>query len=142
MHGIKLSQSDVVVLVLQMAEHTVVPERAVVGSDGEGTVVVGDGLRKLLLLDTRQATQLIDADNVGIALDGLRAVGLGTRKIVEVVFGHTTKEPRLVEVGLGCNGLIKILHAKDIVLVVERRAANCNQPFNVVLGATNKGKQE
>ena len=65
------------------------------------------------------------------------AVALCTREIVEVELGHATEEPRLVEIGLGRDGLIEILDGEDIVLVVEFRPSDGHQLVGIELG---KGK--
>ena len=136
-HGVNLSQRCGIVIIAQIAEHTVVAQASVLGVILQRHRVVADRLTVFLLLNTGKATQLIDADHVGIAVQSLGAVLLGSHKIVEIVFGHAPEKPRFIEIGLGRDGLIEILHREHIVLIVEGRASDGQQAISVVLGETN-----
>ena len=131
--GVEFGQGGVKLVVADMAEHAVVPHVAVVGVIFQGSRVVLDGFRELFLTNTRQATQVVEVDDKRIALDGLGTVAFGTGKVIKVELGHTTEEPRFVEIGLGVDGLIKILDGEDIVLVIERRPPDGDEPVGIIL---------
>ena len=98
--------------------------------------IVADGVLVFLLIDACESAQLVEVDDVGVTLDGCRTVALGTGEVVKVILGNGTEEPRLIEIGLGGNGLVEVLDAQHIVLVIECRAANHHQPVGVELGKT------
>ena len=85
----------------------------------QGTVIVLDSSKEILLVDAAERPHFIGADHIGIALDGFRAVGLGAVVVVEVVLGHTPEEPRLIEPRLLADGLIEVLDGEHVVLVIE-----------------------
>ena len=98
--------------------------------------IVAYGILVLLLLNTRQAAQLVEVDNVGVTVYSFRTVGFGTGEIVQIVLGNSPEEPRLVEIRLGGYGLIKILDAEHVVLVIECRPAYHDQPVGIELCKT------
>ena len=100
-------------------------------------IVVADRLSIVFLLDATESAQLVDADDIRVAADGLGAVALSTGKVVEIVFRHAAIVPRLKEIGLGIDGLIEILDGEDVVLVVECRAPDGHQTVGIVLGTAN-----
>ena len=104
-------------------------------------VVVADGIGEVLLLNAAQASQLIDAHHIGVALDGLRAVGLGSGEIVQIVFGNGTVVPGLKQIGLGGDGLVEILDGEHIVLIIERRASYHHQTVSIELRHTDHWKE-
>ena len=141
LHRIELGQRYVEVLVLDVTEHAVVPQRAVLGRHAKGAVVVGDGLSELLLLNAGEPSQLIDAHDIRIALDGLRTVALCSCEVVEMIFGHPSQEPGFIEVRLDGDGLIEVLHGEDIVLIIECRPSDGDEAVGVVLGSGRKREQ-
>jgi hypothetical protein len=59
---------------------------------------------------------------------------LGADVVVQIVFRHSTVEPRLVEIGLDGDDLVKLLDGENVVLVIKCRAASHQQPVGIELG--------
>ena len=119
MDGVQFEQRLVVLLVLDVAEHPVVPDGTIVGQQAQGAVIVGDGIVVLALLDAAEATQLVDAHHKGISVDGFGTILLGAAKIVEMVFGYPAQKPRLIKKRFLRDNRVEILHRQHIVRVVE-----------------------
>ena len=100
--------------------------------------IVGHGQVVLLLLNARKAPQLVDVDHVGITLQSCCAVALSAGIVVEIILGHPTEEPWLVEIGLGRNGLIEVLDREDVILVIKGRTPDGDEPVSVELGPGGK----
>ena len=100
-HCINLSQSTLIVFLVDAAENTVMPKTLIVGIITDGTGIVVDRLRVFLLVDATETTQLIDRHHIRIAIDGFCAVTLRPTEIVEIELGHPPEEPRLIEIGFG-----------------------------------------
>ena len=132
-HRVEVFQRPVVVLLLDATQRTVVPQPLSFGIVAQGGVIVADGSIEVFLLDTAESAQLVDSHNIGIALDGLRTVVLGTVIVVEIVFGHSAIEPRFVEIGFGRDSLIKVLDAQHIVLIIESCATYHHQTVGIEL---------
>ena len=135
-NGVNLGQRGVIRLGMQPTEYPVVPQVTVLRVVAQGKGIVLGRLNIVFLLDAAQSSQFVKTGYVWITLDGLRAVGFGPGKVVQIVFGHGTEEPRLVKIGLGRNGLIKILDGKDIVLVIKSRTTDGEQAVDIILGKT------
>ena len=69
-HRVDLGQAPLIVLFLNTAKHTVMPKILVLRIIAQGTGVVANGFRILLLIDPAEATQFIQSNNIGIAFDG------------------------------------------------------------------------
>ena len=119
-HCVELSQGTVIVLATDIAQHTVVPKSLILRVVFQCFRIVGSSLFELVEVNTTEPSQLIRVSDIGIALDGLGTVTLSPGKIIKVILGHPTEEPRLIEVGLGRDGLVEILDTQHIVLIIER----------------------
>ena len=73
-HRVYLSHRMVIILVLDQTEDTVVPVDLILWIIAQGTVIVADSLSIFLLIDPAERPHLIGTGDIGIALDGLRAV--------------------------------------------------------------------
>ena len=118
-HGVYLRHGLFVVLVLNQTKDAVIPEQLVLRVIAQRPVIILYRLREPLLVDTTERPHLIGTHHIGIALDGFRTIVLGTTEVIQIVFCHTTEEPRLIEPGLLTDGLIEILDGEHVVLIVE-----------------------
>ena len=118
-HRVYLGQRLVIFFLLNTAEYAVVPQVDAFRIIAQGGVIVADGISIVLLLNATQATQLIDTHHVWITMDSFRTVVLCTSIIIQVILRNSSVVPRLKEIRLGRNGLIKILDRKNVILVVE-----------------------
>jgi len=137
-HGVELLLGPLVVLVLDVAEHAIVPHTLVVRVVAQCLRIVGSSLGIALLTDTAESAQVIDSGDVGIAVQSLRTVGLCPGEVVEVELGHSTEEPGFIEIRLGSDGLVKILHGEDIVLIVECRPSYGDKTVHIILRKRRK----
>ena len=133
-HRVEVAQGTLIVLLLDATQRTVVPKALSLRIVAQGGVIVADGIVEVLLLNTAETAQLVAAYDIGVALDGLRAVAFGSCIVIKIIFGHSPVEPRFVEIGFGIDSLIEILDAQHIVFVIECRAANHHQSVGVELG--------
>ena len=133
-HRIDLQHRTVIVLLLNQTENTVMPKRLILGIIAKGTVIVLHGLGKLLLVDTAKTTKFVGTDNIRIAFDSFRTVGLCATEVIKIVFGYTTEEPRFIKPWFLTDSLIKILNGENIILIIERRTPYHHQSVCIKLG--------
>ena len=100
-HGVYLRQRHIVVFLLDVAEHTVVPDIAIFGIVAQSLVIVLDGTGEVVLSDAAETTQLVDPYYEWITAECFVAVRFRTHIVVQIKLGHAPVEPRFVEVGLG-----------------------------------------
>ena len=132
-HGVELEMGLRIVFLLNAAEDAVVPQVLPLRVVTQRLGIVADGVLVFLLIDTCESAQLVEVDDVGVTLNGCRTVALGTGEVVKVILGNGTEEPRLIEIGLGGNGLVEVLDAQHIVLVIKCRASYHHQPVGIEL---------
>ena len=135
-HRIEFGMSRVVLLILNTAQHTVMPKILVFRLIPQSPRIIGNSIRKLLLLNARQSSKLVDLGHVGIALQGFAAIALGTCEVVEIVLCNSTEEPRLVKPRLGTDGLIEVLNGEHIVFIVKCCSSIHHQALSIILGKT------
>ena len=99
----------------------------------DGHIVIGGRLLVFLHSDTAHATQVVDARNIRIQVDGLATVHLRSLEIIQVVFGHGTVEPRLIKIRFSIDYLVEILHGEHIVFIVESAPTSIQHPVDIVL---------
>jgi hypothetical protein len=109
------------------------PKRLILRIITKRTVIILHSLGELLLVDTTKATKFVSADNIRIALDGLRAISLCTTEVIEIIFGYATEEPRFIEPRFLADSLIKVLDREDIILIIERGAPYHHQTVGIEL---------
>ena len=136
-HRIQLGQRLVVFFLLDATQCTVVPQVDTLRIVAQGNIIVADGSLEILLVDTAESAQFVDANDIWVTLKCLRTVTLCSHVVVQIKFRHASEEPRLVEVWLGRNSLIEILDAQHIVLIIERRAPYHQQSVGIELSMTH-----
>ena len=132
--GVEIELCTTVVLVFDTTQCTVVPCALVLRIEAYGCIVVGYGLRIVLLTYTAQSTQLIHIIYIWIEPYGSRHVGFGTTEIVEIELGKASKKPRLVEIWLCREHLIEILYRQHVVFIVQRTASRHHKAVGIILG--------
>ena len=119
---IKLCYGLAIVLTLNMAQHSVVPQVLVVWGIGDGSAVIIGSPSEIVSLDASNGSQFVIVDNIGITLYGFGTISLCAKKIFQIVLCQSTEEPWLIEIRFGTYRLIEILDRKHIILVIERAA--------------------
>ena len=70
-HRVEVFQRSLIVLLLNTAQRTVVPQSLSFRIVAQGRIIVIDGSIEVFLLNTTQSAQLIAANNIGIAINSL-----------------------------------------------------------------------
>ena len=97
--GVEFELCPVIVFQFYAAQHPVEPEVLCRRFITERPVVVGNRLLVFLFPDAAESAQLIDAGDIRIEVDGLRAVVLCPGEIVKIIFRHSPVKPRLIQIG-------------------------------------------
>ena len=116
------------------AENTIMPMILIIRIIFQCLGVVFYGFLKLILPNTTESSQFIGIHYIRITLDSLITVCLSTSKVVKVILGHTTEEPRFIKIRLCSYSLIKIVHGQHIILIIKGRPADVYQSVGVKLG--------
>ena len=127
-----------IILVVHTTSCTVVPIVSITRINLNSPVVIGYGLLKLALPDTRNGPKIVDIFDIGIQRDSLTCIFFGPYIIVQIILGDGAVLPWLVKVGPKRDDLVEILHGKHVVLVVEGYLSACHQPINIELRTGNQ----
>ena len=76
-HRVQIVVGSGIVFLFDTAEHAVVPQSLTQRVEFYGLVVVADGTTEVLLTDTTESAELVDARHVGVQRQSLGAVALG-----------------------------------------------------------------
>ena len=141
-HRVELEVRLVIILVLNSTEGAVEPKCLTGRIMEDGHIVIGCRLPVFLHSDAANATQVVDARNIRIQVDGLATIHLRSLEIIQVVFGHGTIEPRLIKIRFSVDYLVEILHGEHIVFIVKSAPTRIQHPVDIVLRMCSKRKHE